>query len=108
MRNQVEQLRSYGVAAASLNSSKDYGENQQILRDIERGTLRLAYIAPERLAKPETVALLRRAKVGLLAVDEAHCISQWGHDFRPEYLTLGTLREQLGGVQIVAFTATAD
>jgi ATP-dependent DNA helicase RecQ len=108
MRNQVAQLRGYGVAAASLNSSNDYAENQRILGEIGRGTLRLAYIAPERLAKPDTVELLRRAKVGLLAVDEAHCISQWGHDFRPEYLALGALRDALGGVQIVAFTATAD
>ena len=68
-------------------------ENRRILDQIERGALRLAYIAPERLAKPDTIALLRRAKVGLLAVDEAHCISQWGHDFRPEYLTLGALRD---------------
>jgi ATP-dependent DNA helicase RecQ len=108
MRNQVAQLRGYGVAAASLNSSNHFLENQLILDQIERGELRLAYIAPERLAKPEMTGLLRRAKVGLLAVDEAHCISQWGHDFRPEYLTLGALREALGGVQIVAFTATAD
>src|SRR5712672_1465800 len=108
MRNQVAQLRDYGVAAASLNSSNDSGENRRILDQIERGALRLAYIAPERLAKPDTVALLRRAKVGLLAVDEAHCISQWGHDFRPEYMSLGALHRELGGVQIIAFTATAD
>jgi ATP-dependent DNA helicase RecQ len=108
MRNQVAQLRGYGIAAASLNSANDFGVNQKILEAIERGKVRLAYIAPERLAKPDTVALLRRARVGLLAVDEAHCISQWGHDFRPEYLGLGSLREALGGVQIVAFTATAD
>jgi ATP-dependent DNA helicase RecQ len=108
MRNQVAQLRGYGVAAASLNSSNHFQENQLIAGRIERGEMRLAYIAPERLARPDTIQLLRRAKVALLAVDEAHCISQWGHDFRPEYLTLGALREQLGGVQIVAFTATAD
>src|SRR4029077_12545487 len=108
MRNQVAQLRDYGVAAASLNSTNDSGENRRILDQIERGALRLAYIAPERLAKPDTIALLRRAKVGLLAVDEAHCISQWGHDFRPEYLSLGQIQAELGGGQTVAFTATAD
>jgi ATP-dependent DNA helicase RecQ len=108
MRNQVAQLKSYGVAAASLNSMNHYQENQLLTEQIERGELRLAYISPERLAKPETIELLKRSNVRLLAVDEAHCISQWGHDFRPEYLTLGTLREALGGVQIVAFTATAD
>ena len=108
MRNQVAQLRSYGIAAASLNSANDFEENRRILDEIERGDLRLAYIAPERLAKPDTVALLKRAKVGLMAVDEAHCISQWGHDFRPEYMNLSALHGALGGVQIVAFTATAD
>ncbi|HEU5273304.1 MAG TPA: DNA helicase RecQ [Xanthobacteraceae bacterium] len=108
MRNQVTQLRSYGVAAASLTSANHHSENQLLLDQIQRGELRLAYIGPERLARPETIALLRGANVSLLAVDEAHCISQWGHDFRPEYLMLGALREALGGVQIVAFTATAD
>jgi ATP-dependent DNA helicase RecQ len=108
MRNQVAQLRGYGVAAASLNSTNDFDENRTILEQIARGELRLAYVAPERLAKPETIALFKRAKVGLLAVDEAHCISQWGHDFRPEYLTLSTLQNELGGLQTVAFTATAD
>jgi ATP-dependent DNA helicase RecQ len=108
MRNQVAQLRGYGVAAASLNSNNDPAENRQILDQIGRAELRLVYVAPERLAKPETVALFRRANVGLLAVDEAHCISQWGHDFRPEYLTLGSIQAALGGVQTIALTATAD
>ncbi len=108
MRNQVAQLRSYGVAAASLNSANDFDENRQVLEQIARGELRLVYVAPERLAKPDTIALLRRAKVGLMAVDEAHCISQWGHDFRPEYMSLSGLHDALGGLQIVAFTATAD
>jgi len=108
MRNQVAQLRSYGVAAASLNSNNDFDENRAILDQIARGELRLAYVAPERLAKPETIALFRRARVGMLAVDEAHCISQWGHDFRPEYMTLSTLQEKLGALQTIAFTATAD
>src|ERR1700674_591367 len=108
MRNQVAQLRGYGVAAAALNSANDFDENRTVIERIQRGELRLVYVAPERLAKPDTVALLRRAKVGLLAVDEAHCLSQWGHDFRPEYMTLGALHRELGGVQIIAFTATAD
>src|SRR5499427_597832 len=108
MRNQVAQLRGYGVAAASLNSANHFQENQLLHDRIERGELRLAYIAPERLARPDTIALLKRAKVALLAVDEAHCISQWGHDFRPEYLTLSTLHNELGAPQTIAFTATAD
>jgi ATP-dependent DNA helicase RecQ len=108
MRNQVAQLRGYGVAAAALNSANDPAENSSILDRIARGELRLVYIAPERLVKPDTLGLLKRAKVGLLAVDEAHCISQWGHDFRPEYAALGTVQAALGGVQTVAFTATAD
>jgi ATP-dependent DNA helicase RecQ len=108
MRNQVAQLDAYGIAAASLNSSNDYLENRQIIDRIGRGSLRLVYISPERLAKPETLALFRRAQVRLLAVDEAHCISQWGHDFRPEYLTLGAAQAALGEVQTIAFTATAD
>src|SRR5579863_8987850 len=108
MRNQVTQLKSYGVAAASLNSANAFDQNRTVLDEIARGALRLVYVVPERLAKPETIALFKRAKVGLLAVDEAHCISQWGHDFRPEYLTLSTLQNELGGLQTVAFTATAD
>src|SRR5271169_4743039 len=108
MRNQVAQLRGYGVAAAALNSSNDAAENQSVLDRMARGELRLVYVAPERLVRSETLALLKRAKVTLLAVDEAHCISQWGHDFRPEYAALGAVQAELGGVQTVAFTATAD
>jgi len=108
MRNQVAQLRGYGIAAASLNSANDYLENREIIDRIGRGDLRLVYTSPERLAKGETLDLFKRAKVRLLAVDEAHCISQWGHDFRPEYLMLGAAQEALGEVQTIAFTATAD
>jgi ATP-dependent DNA helicase RecQ len=86
----------------------DAGQNRDAIEQIQRGELRLVYVAPERLAKGETIALLKRAKLGLLAVDEAQCISQWGHDFRPEYLALSSLHERLGGIQTVAFTATAD
>src|ERR1700758_3159278 len=108
MRNQVAQLCGYGVAAAALNSANDPAENRSILDRIGRGELRLLYVAPERLVRPETLGLLKRAKIALLAVDEAHCISQWGHDFRPEYAELGKARAALGEVQTVAFTATAD
>jgi ATP-dependent DNA helicase RecQ len=108
MRNQVAQLCGNGVAAASLNSANDPAENRAIFDRIGRGELRLVYVAPERLLKTETLALFKRAKVAMLAVDEAHCISQWGHDFRPEYAALGTVQSELGGIQTVAFTATAD
>jgi ATP-dependent DNA helicase RecQ len=108
MRNQVAQLRGYGVAAAALNSANDSSENRAILDRIERGEIRLVYIAPERLVRSDMLDLLKRAKVGMLAVDEAHCISQWGHDFRPEYAELGAVKATLGGVQTIAFTATAD
>jgi ATP-dependent DNA helicase RecQ len=108
MRNQVAQLKANGVAAAALNSSNDPVENRAIIDRIARGEVRLVYVAPERLLKTETIDLLKRAKVALLAVDEAHCISQWGHDFRPEYASLSTVQAALGGVQTVAFTATAD
>ena len=108
MRNQVAQLRGYGIAAAALNSANDPTENRAALDGIAHGELRLVYVAPERLVRPDTLDLLKRAKVTLLAVDEAHCISQWGHDFRPEYAALGTVQAALGGVQTVAFTATAD
>ena len=108
MRNQVAQLRGYGIAAAALNSANDAAENWSISDRVARGDLRLLYIAPERLVKAETRDLLKRAKIALLAVDEAHCISQWGHDFRPEYAALGAVQTELGNVQTVAFTATAD
>jgi len=108
MRNQVAQLCGYGVAAAALNSSNNPADNLVILDRIARGELRLVYVAPERLLKAETLELLSRVKVAMLAVDEAHCISQWGHDFRPEYAELGKVQAALGGVQTVAFTATAD
>src|SRR5580658_10959735 len=99
MRNQVAQLCGYGVAAAALNSSNDPAENRAILDRIARGEMRLIYVAPERLVRADTLEFLKRAKVGLLAVDEAHCISQWGHDFRPEYAALDSVQAALGGVQ---------
>ena len=108
MRDQVGQLREYGISAAAWNSSNDAAENRRIERALGDNSLRLLYVAPERIVRQETIRVLRQAGCSLLAIDEAHCVSQWGHDFRPEYLTLGTVREQLGGVQVIALTATAD
>ena len=108
MRDQVGQLRALGVAAASLNSANDAQENAQVRGSVRDGSLRLLYVAPERLLRDDMLALLRGASVRLLAIDEAHCVSQWGHDFRPEYLALGEARDRLGGVQTLALTATAD
>ncbi|HLH97672.1 MAG TPA: RecQ family ATP-dependent DNA helicase [Xanthobacteraceae bacterium] len=108
MRNQVAQLNAVGIAAATLNSANDIAQNREITNRLTGGGLRLIYVSPERLARPDTRALLKRANVGLLAVDEAHCISQWGHAFRPEYLQIGDARRELGSVQTAAFTATAD
>ena len=108
MRNQVAQLRAAGVAAATLNSANIPDENRRVVEMVRGGRIALLYAAPERLLRRETVALLRAARVSLLAIDEAHCVSQWGHDFRPDYLGLGTLRAALDGVQTIALTATAD
>ncbi len=108
MRNQVAQLEGYGIAAACLNSANSPDDNRRAIEAVRNGSLRLLYAAPERLRLDGTVALLRNADVRLLAIDEAHCISQWGHDFRPDYLELGRLRAEMGGVQTIALTATAD
>ncbi len=108
MRNQVAQLRELGVEAASLNSSSDDEERRKIARGLRDRSLRLLYIAPERLLRDDVAAILKEASVDLLAIDEAHCVSQWGHDFRPEYLRLREVAEALDGVQTIAVTATAD
>ena len=109
MRDQVRALGAAGVAAGSLNSSNEPAENARVMSLLRSGELRLLYVAPERLARPDTVEMLAEANVTLMAIDEAHCVSQWGHDFRPEYLTLGNLARQIGGrLQTMALTATAD
>jgi ATP-dependent DNA helicase RecQ len=108
MRDQVAQLRSTGIEAGSLNSMNDDEENRRVRNGLRDGSLRLLYASPERLASPEATDWLSRFSVNLLAIDEAHCVSQWGHDFRPEYALLGEVRARLGNVQTVAFTATAD
>jgi ATP-dependent DNA helicase RecQ len=109
MRDQVRALTAAGVAAGSLNSSNEPAENARVLDLLRRRELRLLYLAPERLARPDTVEMLAESHVALMAIDEAHCVSQWGHDFRPEYLALGNIARQIGGrLQTLALTATAD
>jgi len=107
MRDQVRALTEAGVAAAALTSASQPDELEAIFAALDARALKLLYIAPERLASSATVGLLRRADCRLVAVDEAHCVSQWGHDFRPDYLRIGPLRAALG-VPLAAFTATAD
>ena len=108
MRNQVAALRQLGVNAAALNSSIDAAERAAIRADLRQGRLDLLYIAPEGLMKPDVLALLQEAEIALFAIDEAHCVSQWGHDFRPEYLQLAELPARFPGVPRIALTATAD
>ena len=108
MRNQISQLVAMGVAAGCVNSANPPEENRRIGRAARDGSLRLLYAAPERLLQADTAGFLKSCGVNLLAVDEAHCVSQWGHDFRPEYLQLGDLRAALDDVQMIALTATAD
>ena len=107
MRDQVRALQDAGVAAAALTSGNSDEENAALHDALAAGALKLLYIAPERLASSATTGMLRRADCQLIAVDEAHCVSQWGHDFRPDYLRIGDLRRSLG-VPLAAFTATAD
>jgi ATP-dependent DNA helicase RecQ len=107
MRDQVRALQAVGVEAGALTSGNTEDETDAVFAAISQGRLKLLYMAPERLASGGTLTLLRRAGTTLIAVDEAHCVSQWGHDFRPDYLRIGDLRRALG-VPLAAFTATAD
>ncbi|MDO5757825.1 MAG: DNA helicase RecQ [Rhodobacterales bacterium] len=107
MRDQVRALRAVGVEAGALTSGNTEEEAAEVWQALEEGRLKLLYIAPERLAAGSAMGMLRRINVSLIAVDEAHCVSQWGHDFRPDYLRIGALRRALR-VPLAAFTATAD
>jgi ATP-dependent DNA helicase RecQ len=108
MKDQVDALRQAGVRAAALNSSLPQGEAGAIERAMQEGALDLVYIAPERLTLPRTLDLLARTRIALFAIDEAHCVSQWGHDFRPDYLALSILHERFPSAPRIALTATAD
>ncbi|HEX3952884.1 MAG TPA: DNA helicase RecQ [Stellaceae bacterium] len=108
MKDQVDALRQAGVRAAALNSGLPPGEAGQIERDLRDGTLDLLYVSPERLALPRCLDMLRRCNIALFAIDEAHCISQWGHDFRRDYQALGILKQSFPDIPLMALTATAD
>lgn len=107
MKDQVEALLANGIAAGALNSSNDETENANLRRACIEGRLKLLYISPEKLLT-EKDYLLRDMNISLFAIDEAHCISQWGHDFRPEYTQMGVLHQQFPRIPIIALTATAD
>ncbi|MFA0811764.1 DNA helicase RecQ [Microbulbifer epialgicus] len=108
MQDQVEALQEAGLRAAFLNSSVPYDEAHSIEEQLLHGELDLLYLAPERLLQPRTLSLLQRIELSLFAIDEAHCVSQWGHDFRADYLQLNCLHEQFPRVPRIALTATAD
>src|SRR5580700_194044 len=108
MRDQVAALLEAGVNAAVLNSTLSFEEASEVERRLIAGDLDLLYVAPERLLTPRCLSLLAQANIALFAIDEAHCVSQWGHDFRPEYVGLSVLAERFPNVPRVALTATAD
>ena len=108
MDDQVATLEELGVAAAALNSTLSAEQQRDLAARIRRGEVKMLYLAPERLVQPRMLAFLQSLEIALFAIDEAHCVSQWGHDFRPEYLQLGQLAEMFPQVPRIALTATAD
>ncbi len=108
MQDQVDALAEVGVRAAFLNSTQTFEESMRIERQVRMGEIDLVYVAPERLMTPRCLALFEASRIALFAIDEAHCVSQWGHDFRPEYIQLSILHEQFPDVPRIALTATAD
>lgn len=110
MKDQVDSLNLTGIPAAFINSMQSSGEQQHIMQLLRQGEIKLLYVSPERLFSNEArfISFLQTLKVSLIAIDEAHCISQWGHDFRPEYLMLAGLKTAFAGVPVIALTATAE
>jgi len=107
MKNQVDQMNAYGVNARFLNSTLSKGEITRLKKDCMNGVVKLLYVAPESLNKDETIDFLKKVNVAFVAIDEAHCISEWGHDFRPEYRRIKSMIQNLGDLPVIALTATA-
>ncbi|MEI9917901.1 MAG: DNA helicase RecQ [Bacteroidota bacterium] len=107
MKNQVDSLNAYGINARFLNSTLSKGEITRLRKDTLAGVVKLLYVAPESLSKEENIQFLQKVNVSFIAIDEAHCISEWGHDFRPEYRKIKTMIAQLGDLPVIALTATA-
>lgn len=107
MKDQVDTLKVNGIEAAYLNSTLSYKEKIDIIHDLEKNLIKLLYVAPERLILSDTLSLFSRIKVNLFAIDESHCISEWGHDFRPEYRRLNILKKKYPNIPIIALTATS-
>ena len=107
MKNQVDQMNAFGINAQYLNSTLTKGEINRVKKECLNGNIQLLYVAPESLTKPENVEFLKQANIAFVAVDEAHCISEWGHDFRPEYRRIKEIIAQIGQLPIIALTATA-
>jgi ATP-dependent DNA helicase RecQ len=107
MKDQIDFLRGRGIQAARLDSSLGPTESMEVSESIRNGTLKLLYVAPERFNNERFISEMKRTRIGLFAIDEAHCISEWGHNFRPDYLKLAETVKEIGAERVLALTATA-